>query len=442
MKRTLYQELVKWKKSKSRKPLILQGARQVGKTWLMKDFGQNEFDQTAYFNFESNKNLDEIFRRDLDPNRIIKALEIIYGKKINTNSTLIVFDEIQSCPQAITSLKYFYEFNPNLFILAAGSLLGIAIHQGISFPVGKVTFLELQPMGFSEFLSAIKENSLLEVLEKDDKTILPSFENQLINLLKIYFFVGGMPEVVKGYSENKDLIEVRHLQENILKAYENDFSKHDPASQLPRIRLVWQSIVGQLAKENSKFIYSIMRSGARAKEFEMAIEWLKDAGLIRKVTRITKPGLPLSTYASWQDFKIYLNDTGLLCAMASLSPELVLKGNSLFNEFKGILTEQYILQTLILFGYPGFYWNPENAQAEVDFVIAKNNTVIPIEVKSAENVRSRSLRVFYEKYKPKICIRTSLSGYKDQEWMTNIPLYSFSQWLAGKQSGSQKNPTE
>lgn len=432
MKRELYQKLVKWKKSKSRKPLILQGARQVGKTWLMKDFGQNEFDETAYFNFESNKDLGEIFKRDLDPERIIKALEIINGKKINTRTTLIIFDEIQSCPQAITSLKYFYEFNPGLFIVAGGSLLGVAIHQGISFPVGKVTFLELHPMGFSEFLIAVNENALLDGLEEEDKTLTQSFENRLTNLLKIYLFVGGMPEVVKAYAVNNDFMEVRNLQKNILQAYENDFSKHAPASQLPRIRLVWQTIVGQLAKENSKFIYSIMRSGARAKEFELAIEWLKDAGLIRKVTRITKPGLPLSTYASWQDFKIYLNDTGLLCAMAGLSPELILKGNSLFHEFKGILTEQYILQTLTLYGYPGFYWNPENAQAEVDFVITKDNAVVPIEVKSAENVKSRSLRVYYDKYKPKKCIRTSLSSYKEQEWMTNIPLYSFSQWLTHK----------
>ena len=432
MKRVLYHKLLEWKNQATRKPLILQGARQVGKTWLMQDFGNNEFATTAYFNFETNRDLEEIFKSDLVPERILKSLEITLGRKIDHINTLIIFDEIQSCPRAINALKYLFEYNPKLFIVAAGSLLGVAIHQGVSFPVGKVTFMELQPMGFNEFLRAINEEPLADLLEDGDIDAIETFSKKLTELLKTFLFVGGMPEVVQAYAEAGAIDKVRAVQKNLLTAYENDFSKHAPVSQLPRIRMVWQSIVGQLAKENSKFIYSIIRTGARAKEFEMAIEWLKDSGLIKKVTRITKPGLPLGTYALWQDFKIYLNDTGLLCAMADLSPEILLKGNSLFSEFKGILTEQYVIQTLTLNNIPGYYWNPENTKAEVDFVIQQKDNVIPVEVKSAENVKSRSLRVYYDKYEPKKCIRTSLAGYKKQEWMTNIPLYALDQWLSGK----------
>ncbi len=429
MLRNVYSFLVNWKNRVGRKPLIIQGARQVGKTWLMKDFGQKEFKQTAYFNFENTKELQAIFKRSFNTQQIIIALNILVGFNIQPNETLIIFDEIQFCPEALSSLKYFQENNPEYCILAAGSLLGVAIHQGISFPVGKVEFLTLHPFDFNEFLMAMRKENLLDALQNGDHSIVEIFKDQFVELLKQYYFIGGMPEVVRQFVVNNDYQEARAIQENILSAYENDFSKHAPIQQLPRIRLVWQSLPGQLAKENSKFIYNVLKNGARAKDFEMAIEWLKDAGLIHKVTRITKPGIPINVYADWSDFKIYLNDTGLLCAMANLTPEILLKENNLFVEFKGTLSEQFVLQQLVSQSYEAFYWSPENVQSEVDFVIQKDNMVIPIEVKSAENVRSRSLRVYYDKYKPEACIRTSLAGYQTHEWMKNIPLYGFQQWL-------------
>jgi predicted AAA+ superfamily ATPase len=432
MVRSAYSFLVNWKNKVGRKPLIMQGARQVGKTWLMKDFGQKEFNQTAYFNFESSKELPAIFKRGFNTQQIIAALNVLAGINIQPKDTLIIFDEIQFCPEAISSLKYFHENNPEYCILAAGSLLGVAIHQGVSFPVGKVEFLTLHPLSFNEFLLAMRKENLLGALQNSNHLTIDIFKDQFIELLKQYYFIGGMPEVVRQFVANNDYQEARAIQDNILNAYENDFSKHAPIPQLPRIRLVWQSLPGQLAKENSKFIYNVLKSGARAKDFEMAIEWLKDAGLIHKVTRITKPGIPVNVYADWSDFKIYLNDTGLLCAMANLTPEILLKENGLFVEFKGTLSEQFVLQQLVSQSYEAFYWSPENAQSEVDFVIQKDNKAIPIEVKSAENLKSRSLRVYYDKYKPEVCIRTSLAGYQNQEWKKNIPLYGFQQWLGEK----------
>ena len=430
--RDAYQSLLSWRSSPTRKPLIIQGARQVGKTWLMKEFGRQEFATTAYFNFESTRDLHGIFRQDMDVKRILRALAILSPNKIEHGSTLILFDEIQECPEAVTCLKYFQENAPEFHIIAAGSLLGVAMHRGISFPVGKVDFLDLHPLGFHEFIRATGNDTLLDTLKSGDIKTIELFEQRFKELLKQYLFTGGMPEVVKALNDSGDFRKVRQLQENILRAYENDFSKHAPTSQLPRIRLVWQSIVGQLAKENSKFIYRVLRTGARAKDFELAIAWLTDAGLLRKVTRISKPGMPLSAYADWSDFKLYLNDVGLLCALADLGQEVLLKESELFTEFKGILTEQFVLQLLLLHGYETFYWNPENATSEVDFIIQKNNTLVPVEVKSAQNLKSRSLRVFFEKYHPLLCVRTSLAPYKEQDWMTNIPLYAFEQWLSGK----------
>ena len=429
MIREAYTLLLNWKKKHNRKPLIIQGARQVGKTWLMKEFGRNEYSQTAYFNFESTKELQTIFNRGFDTKQILSALNILVGFTIKSEDTLIIFDEIQECPEAITALKYFQENSPEYSIFAAGSLLGVAIHHGVSFPVGKVEFMLLHPFSFYEFLNALGKMDLLNTLQSGDEKLIEIFNAQYIELLKQYYFIGGMPEAVKEFVDNEDYNKVRIIQQNILDAYENDFSKHAPIAQLPRIRMIWQSIVGQLAKENSKFIYNILRSGARAKDFELAIEWLKDAGLIHKVTRISKPGLPINSYADWSDFKIYLSDVGLLCAMGGLTPEILLKENDLFLEFKGIISEQFILQQLVSQSYQAFYWNPENARSEVDFVIQKDNIVIPIEVKSATNLKSRSLRVYFEKYQPKVCIRTSLSGYQKQDWVQNIPLYGFQHWL-------------
>lgn len=432
MNREAYQFLLDWKKKPQRKPLIIQGARQVGKTWLMKAFGEKEFNYTAYFNFERTKELHTIFKQGYDTNHILASLNILAGFDIKPDHTLIIFDEIQACPDAITSLKYFQEDNPGYAIFAAGSLLGVAIHQGVSFPVGKVDFLNLHPLNFSEFLDAMGKQSFIQAIEKADFRLIENFSDQLIELLKQYYFVGGMPEVVKEFVKSKNYTQARAIQQNILNAYENDFSKHASIAQLPRIRMIWQSIVGQLAKENSKFIYNILRTGARAKDFEMAIEWLKDAGLIHKVTRVSKPGFPISAYADWSDFKIYLNDVGLMCALGGIGPEIILHGNDLFVEFKGTISEQFILQQLVSYAYQPFYWAPENAKSEIDFLIQKENQIIPIEVKSAENVKSRSLRVYFDKFHPQLSIRTSLSGFKKQEWMENIPMYCFHRWVKQK----------
>ena len=429
MIRDAYQQLLNWKNKTGRKPLIIRGARQVGKTWLMKEFGRNEYSQTAYFNFERTKELQAIFKQGYHTQQILSALNILAGFQIQPSNTLLILDEIQACPEAITALKYFQEDSPDYSIFAAGSLLGVAIHQGVSFPVGKVEFMTLHPLSFHEFLNAMGKGDLWDALQKGDTGLVEIFSVQYTGLLKQYYFIGGMPEVVNNFVENKDYNKVRAIQENIINAYENDFSKHAPIAQLPRIRMIWQSIVGQLAKENSKFIYNVLRSGARAKDFELAIEWLKDAGLIHKVNRINKPGFPIDAYADWSDFKIYLSDIGLLCARGGLTPNILLKDNNLFVEFKGTITEQFVLQQLVCQSLQAFYWSPALGKSEVDFVIQKDNLIIPIEVKSAENVKSRSLRVYYDKYHPKVCIRTSLAGYQQQEWMQNIPLYGFQQWL-------------
>ena len=432
MKRTAYNLLLDWKNNPTKKPLIIQGARQVGKTWLMKEFGKNEYQQTAYFNFETNKTLHSIFKSGIDTEKIISLLSLVGGYTIDPHNSLIILDEIQACPEAITTLKYFQENNPEYNIFAAGSLLGVAIHGGVSFPVGKVDFLTVYPLDFHEFLDAAGQSQLLKAIESGDTIAAEVFNDQLIELLKQYYLVGGMPEAVSAFIKEYNYKHVRQIQNNILIAYENDFSKHAPVSQLPRIRLVWQSIVGQLAKENSKFIYSILRKGSRAKEFELAIEWLKDAGLIHKVIRVKKPGLPINAYADWADFKIYMNDIGLMCALGDLNAEIILSGNELFKEFKGTISEQFVLQQLLVQGYRPYYWAPENSQAEIDFLIQRENQIVPIEVKSAENLKSRSLRSYYDKYQPSLCIRTSLADFKAQDWMQNIPLYFLYQWLKVK----------
>lgn len=429
MQRDAYKALLEWKVQPDRKPLIIQGARQVGKTWLMKEFGRNEFRQTAYFNFESTRELHDIFKRGYDTRKILSALQVLSGFPVHPADTLIIFDEIQACPEAVTALKYFRENDPDYFIFGAGSLLGVAIHQGVSFPVGKVDFMTLHPLNFHEFLTAMGETELCRILQGDDTDLIDLFAGKYIELLKQYYFTGGMPEVVSGFVASQDYRRARSVQESILMAYENDFSRHAPVAQLPRIRLVWQSVTGQLARENSKFIYSALRTGARAKEFELAIEWLKDAGLIHKVTRISKPGLPLSAYADWSDFKIYLNDVGLLGALGGVPPETLLQGDKLFTEFKGTITEQFVLQQLVSQRQVAFYWTPDTGISEVDFVIQRNGTVVPVEVKAAENVRSRSLRVYYDKYSPEVCIRTSLTAHIHRDWMQNVPLYGFLRWL-------------
>ena len=432
MKRKAYDTLVNWKNATSRKPMIIQGARQVGKTYLMKHFGEQEFPQVAYFNFESQPILSNVFQNDLSPDTIINGLKLLTNVVIEPQNTLLIFDEIQACPRALTALKYFQEQAPDYPILAAGSLLGVALHQGVSFPVGKVDFLQLNPFDFIEFLEATGNEKWAQLLIDCNWELQESVSPLLIDLLKKYLLVGGMPEVAVNFGKTGDLAQARLTQASILMAYENDFSKHAPIELLPRIRLVWQSIVGQLAKENSKFIYSLLRKGSRAKDFELAIEWLKDAGLVHKVTRVNKSAWPIEAYAKWDDFKLYLHDCGLLGALAQLPPAIVLEDDRLFTEFKGILSEQYAVQELVSQNFHLFYWRPENAEAEVDFLLPINGEIIPLEIKSSENVRSRSLSVYSKEYSPTICIRASLLAYRHQQWLLNIPLYSLGPWLIKK----------
>lgn len=424
MERDQIKELLKWRESPYRKPLIVRGARQTGKTWLLKEFGRTAFKNFVYVNFEETRNLQSLFRNDFDIPRIITALEIHSQTSITPEDTLIVFDEIQSAEKGITSLKYFCENTPQYFLIAAGSLLGMGMHSNASFPVGKVSFLDLRPMSFTEFLGAINERRLADAVTNKNWDILTVFHNKLSEYLRYYFYVGGMPEVVKIFAETGDWELVRQIQYQILRSYEGDFSKHAPAATVPRIRMVWQSIPAQLAKENKKFIFGLIREGARAKDFELAIQWLVDCGLLLKSHRVTKPHLPLIAYQDLSVFKLFLHDVGLLGAMAGLNIRTLIEGDAIFTEFKGAMTEQFVMQQLRLAGdrYIG-YWTNERSTSEVDFVIQDQGEVIPVEVKSAENLRSKSFRLFCEKYKPASAIRTSMAPYRKEDWMTNVPLY-------------------
>ncbi len=425
MKRTVYRDLINWKNSKSRKPLIIRGARQVGKTWLMKEFGRNEYTQMVYINFERDKHLHDLFKQGFNIERIIAALEIESGLKIRSDNTLIIFDEIQSLPEAISSLKYFFEEPDRYDIIAAGSLLGMANYTGVSFPVGKVDFIDLYPLDFIEFLEATGDSALTDLLYKFDWDLVKVYKSRYINLLREYYIVGGMPEAVSRYIEDRDFNAVRKIQSNILKAYELDFSKYPPSGMAGRIRMLWNSIPSQLAKENRKFVYGLIREGARAKEYESAISWLTDCGHVYKISRVSKPNIPLKAYEDLRSFKIYIVDIGLLTAMTSMDTGALIDGNRLFTEFKGALTEQYILQQLI--SNKDFvinYWSAERSIGEVDFLIQGNNRVIPIEVKAEENLKAKSLKAFKEKFNPEISVRTSMSDYRSQGWLVNVPLYA------------------
>lgn len=424
MQRTIMNEIVKWKERPDRKPLILKGARQVGKTWIMKEFGKQYFKNTAYINFDHNNRMKRVFEEDFDIGRIIRAINIETKVKVVPSETLIIFDEIQEAPHAISSLKYFCENASEYAIIAAGSLLGVAIHQGISFPVGKVNTLEIHPMSYREFLLAVGEGQLANLLESEDYELIRMFAKQYISWLKIYYYVGGMPEAVKEYAQNEDVDAVRRIQNNILELYEDDFSKHTERTELPRIRMVWNSIPMQLAKENKKFFFGQIKQGARAREFELAIEWLLDCGLIKKVYRVQKPAVPLKAYMDFSAFKLYLLDVGLLGAMSELDAVSILEGNDIFVEFKGAMTEQYVLQQLIAeTDYTPYYYSV-SSHNEVDFLIQKGGYVIPVEVKAEENLKSKSLRAYCDKFSPAFAVRTSMADYREQEWMTNLPLYA------------------
>ena len=425
MYRAAYNQLKDWKETEGRKPLIVRGARQVGKTWLLKEFARTSFKNSLYVNFEDDTQLQSLFIEDFNLERIINVLEIYTGETVYQGNTLIILDEIQVAERGITSLKYFFEKAPGLHVIAAGSLLGISMPKKSSFPVGKVDFLELNPMTFSEFLLAMGEKELIELLRRKDWSSISFFRAKLTDYLKTYYYVGGMPEVVSAYSHNRDWKWVRSIQKNIMIAYEADFSKHAPSNVLPRIRLVWQSLAAQLAKENKKFVYGSLKTGARAKDFELAIQWLVDAGLVYKICRVSKPELPLTAFEELSIFKLYVVDLGLLSAMCDLPLETMIQGSDLFLQYKGALTEQFVFQQLNASDSLKIaYWTNERSTNEVDFIVQREGRIIPMEVKAEVNVKARSFRFFCEKYKPQTALRFSMKDYKEESWMTNLPLYT------------------
>lgn len=418
-------ELLKWKNSPDRKPLIIRGARQVGKTWLMKEFGKNNYEKIAYINFDDNSRMRKLFEEDFDLDNIIRGFKIESGVNIEPENTLIILDEIQEVPKALKALKYFYETANNYHIVSAGSLLGVALHEGTSFPVGKVDFLDLMPLSFFEFIEAIGENDLLKILVENNLSMMKVFSTKLKQYLKLYYFIGGMPEVVNAYVKNGDLIEVRKIQKGLLEAYEQDFSKHAPSNVVPRIRQLWNNIPTQLAKENKKFIYGLVREGARAREYEIALSWLIDCGLVYQVNRVNTSKIPLSAYQDFVAFKLYLLDVGLMAAMSGLDAKAILEGDSIFEEFKGSLTEQYVLcQLKECTDLDIFYWSSDSGIAEIDFITQIDGVNVPIEVKANENLQAKSLKSFVQKYDSKINVRTSMSDYREESWLINVPLYA------------------
>lgn len=425
MYRIAIEKLYKWKNSKHRKPLIIEGARQVGKTWLMKEFGEQAYADTVYINFDSNSRMADLFSADLDTDRLIMGLELYAGRKINPENTLLIFDEVQEVPRALASLKYFYENAPQYHIVCAGSLLGIALHQGTSFPVGKVDFLKLYPLSFSEFLMATGNERFAELLKNQDYEMITSFKQTYIDALKHYYFVGGMPEAVQSFAESKDFNEVRAIQKRILAAYEQDFSKHAPNEIVPKIRMLWNSIPSQLARENKKFIYGLVREGGRAREYETAIMWLSDCGLVHKVSRVNAAGIPLKAYEDLKAFKLFIVDVGLLGCMTGLRQRTLLDGDDLFVEFKGALTEQYVCQQLKTVEDLGiYYYTNDRGSCEIDFVVDTGEQIVPIEVKAETNLRAKSLKTYRDRFEPELSVRTSMADYKKEDWLLNLPLYA------------------
>ena len=424
MYREKIEELKAWKKSPNRKPLIIRGARQVGKTWLMKEFGNKYYEKCAYINFDDNTRMEKLFEGDFDLGRILQGLKIESGVNIEPENTLIILDEVQENPKALKALKYFCENAREYHIVSAGSLLGVAIHEGTSFPVGKVDFIDLKPLSFFEFIEAMGEEELLKLLKNNDLDMINVFSTKVKEYLKLYYYVGGMPEAINSYIEYKDLSEVRNIQKRLLEAYEQDFSKHAPSNIVPRIRQLWNNIPTQLAKENKKFIYGLIKKGARAREYEIALSWLIDCGLVYQVNRVNNSKIPLSAYQDFSAFKLYLLDVGLLSAMAGVDAKTLLDENEFFEEFKGSLTEQYVLcQLKECTQLDVFYCTAEAGTAEIDIITQIGSINVPIEVKASENLQAKSLKTFVEKYKTKINVRTSMSNYRKEEWLINIPLY-------------------
>jgi len=427
LERKAMSQLVDWKNrgSGDKKPVIIQGARQVGKTWLMKEFGRLYYERTVYVNFDENSTMRDYFKIDLDVKRLLTGLELEAGFKINPQSALIVFDEIQECPQALTSLKYFNENAPQYDIVAAGSMLGVAHRGGTGFPVGKVEFINLYPLSFEEFALALGQERFIESARKKEFSVISGFKEKYLELLRRYCYVGGMPEVVRHFVDNGDFNAVRNIQKRIIESFELDFSKHIPANTVTKVGLLWKSIPAQLTKENKKFIYGIIRQGARAKEYETALSWLSDCGLVYKIHKIKKPAMPLAAYEDFNAFKLFIVDVGLLCALTGLDAATILNGNKFFDEYKGAITEQYVLQQLkTLKDIPVFYWSSDNGNGtEIDFIIQLGSNVVPIEVKSSINLRAKSLNVYRKEFNPRISIRTSTADYKQTEELYDIPLY-------------------
>ena len=423
MHRDCINKLINWKQRPNRKPLILRGARQVGKTWLLKEFARRAYTKYVYVNFEQDQVLSQIFATTLDPYKILTAIALRHQTTIDED-TLIIFDEIQAAHGGVTALKYFCEDAPQYHVVAAGSLLGIAMHHGDSFPVGKVEFLDLYPLSFREFLIACGDEPMVELIASKNWDMVALVKDTLIERLRTYYFVGGMPEAVQCYCDTKDFGRVQTIHRNILDTYENDFSKHAPAFEVPRIRMVWHSVIAQLAKENRKFIYGMLRQGARAKDFELAIQWLADAGLIYTIHRTKKADLPLKAYEDFAAFKIFMLDIGLMCSAAGINADALLRGNALFNSFRGGLTEQFVCQQLQDCVDAIYYWSAENSSGEIDFLVQNEGQIHPIEVKAEENLRAKSLAAFVASNPSLHGLRLSMSDYRQQQWMTNYPLYS------------------
>lgn len=424
MERSIYSSLKKWKDSPTRKPLILQGARQVGKTYILKEFGAREYSEVVYINCDDNNDMQNMFV-DYDVDRIIRSLSAISGISIKPSTTLLILDEIQEVERGLASLKYFCEKAPEYHVAVAGSFLGITLHEGTSFPVGKVDMLYMYPMDFEEFLLAMGKEQLVELLRNNSWAALTPLRGMLTELLRQYYFVGGMPEAVKAYVERGDIWEVRSIHSKIIDAYRNDMSKHVPKQQVQRINMVWNSIPSQLARDNKKFIYGALRKGARANDFEIAIQWLVDSGLVHKVHRISKPVVPLKFYEDMASFKLFLLDCGLLGALSETPPEQILIGDNVFEEYKGAFTENYVLQQLKSLPHTFvYYYSNDNSTLEIDFVVQHDAHIIPIEVKAEENLRAKSLRQFVTDNAGLHGVRFSMSDYREQDWLTNVPLWA------------------
>ncbi len=425
MERFLMNDLVAWKENPRRKPLILNGARQVGKTWLLKAFGNAYFENIAYVSLDSNEAARAVFEADFNIVRIISSLSLLTNTRIEPANTLIVLDEIQTCPKALTSLKYFCEDAREYAVAAAGSLLGISTTTGTGYPVGKVDTLDLYPLCFREFLDVTGDKALREMLDSADPTSINAFSERSTLALKHYFVVGGMPEVVQGYVETDDFAVARAIQRQILQDYERDFAKHVPTRLYPKMLEVWASVPAHLSQENKKFVFGRVREGARSKDYEEVLTWLRQAGLIYKVSRVTKPGVPLSAYDDFKAFKVFLLDLGLLGAMSELDPASIVEGNAVFTEFKGAITEQYVCQQLVSdCSMKPFYWSAENSSGEIDFLVQNSGVTYALEVKAEENLQAKSLRTFKQKNSEVKAVRFSLSGYREQDWLVNVSLYA------------------